>query len=154
MKRAINGFTMVSVFVLGASMAYAEPSAHDMPGARKAQWADKHFKEMDANGDGTISKAEFDDFHTKHFQEIDADKDGKLTREEMREGHKEKREQAKDGRFDEVDADHDGVLSREEAKKMPRMTTKRFDKMDANKDGKLSREEMEASMEKMRRKRD
>ena len=69
------------------------------------------FKEMDTNGDGVISKQEFDAFHNAHFKEMDTNKDGKITREEMDAEHKkmaEKCDVSYETRFDEVDINHDG----------------------------------------------
>ncbi|MBI5429168.1 MAG: EF-hand domain-containing protein [Nitrosomonadales bacterium] len=149
MTNPVHFLAVVSCCALSATWAHAEPKAHDMRGTLHEQAIDRHFKEMDANDDGTITKAEFDDFHTKHFQDIDSNKDGKLTREEMREGHKEKQEKSMAIRFDEADANHDGALSRDEAEKMPGLSG-RFGRTDANKDGKLSREEVENSMKRMR----
>lgn len=161
MKKTVNYLAIVSCFTLGASLAHAEPMGHDEPmhggqmpnGQMHGQMEDKMFKDADTNGDGAISRTEFDAVHAKRFKEMDANGDGKITRDEMKTGHKKMMEKGKDARFDEADANHDGALSREEAAKMPRMS-KRFDEVDANHDGKVTREEMEAAMKKMRRDRD
>lgn len=161
MKKIINYFAVVSCFALIASLAHAEPKGHgehmydDMHGDRTAggQMEDKHFKEMDTNGDGMVSKAEFDAAHDKHFKNMDTNGDGQLSRDEMKAGHKAMMEQGKNKRFGEADANRDGVLTREEAKKMP-MLSKHFDEVDTNKDGKVTREELDAAMEKMRNKHD
>ena len=153
MKNIIRSLTIIYCFSLSTSLAQAEPEAHDMQDTQHEQRVDQHFKEMDGNGDNTISKAEFDAFHSKHFQDVDANSDGKITREEMREGHRENREKNKANRFNEADANHDGALNREEASKMP-MLSRRFDNIDANKDGKVTRAEMDAEMGKRRPKRD
>lgn len=165
MKKTINYLAIVSCFALSASLAHAEAKGHgehlfdDMRGDQKpgdqmhGQMEDKHFKEMDSNGDGMVSKAEFDAAHDKHFKEMDTNGDGQLSPDEMRAGHKAMMEQGKNKRFDEADANHDGALTREEAKKMP-MVSKHFDELDTNKDGKITREELDAAMEKMRKKHD
>ncbi|MBI3480939.1 MAG: EF-hand domain-containing protein [Nitrosomonadales bacterium] len=168
MSKPIHYFAIAFCFALGASLASAEPSAHGehmydsmhdehqsgdrMPGMHE-HMEDQHFKDMDSNGDGMVSKAEFDAAHDKHFKDMDSNGDGKLSPEEMRAGHKEMLEQGKNKRFDAADINHDGALTREEAKKMP-MLSKHFDEVDANKDGKVTREELDAAMEKMRNKRD
>lgn len=69
-----------------------------------------HFEEVDTDGDGKISKAEFLASQEKHFVEIDADGDGYVTKEEkqakmeeMREKFKEKREEWKEKRGERAD---------------------------------------------------
>ena len=149
MNKTIRFIAAIYCFTFGASLAYAEPMGHDGSKHDERMSRDRHFKEMDTNGDGMISKAEFDIAHTKHFQEMDTDGDGKLSGDEMRAGHASKMEQGKGMRFKDADANHDGALTREEAKKMP-MLSKRFDETDANHDGKVTSEEMDAAMKKMR----
>ncbi len=161
MNKAIKYLAIVSCFALSASQVYAEPMEHNehmsvehmSGGPIHEQMEDKHFKEMDTNGDGMISKAEFDAAHDKHFKEMDTNGDGKLSPDEMKAGHQKMMEQGKNKHFDEADANHDGALTREEAKNMP-MLSKHFDEVDTNKDGKVTREELDAAMEKMRKKHD
>ena len=170
MNKPINFLAIACCFTLSASPAYAEPRAHGehmfdsmtdehMPGAHMSagrmheQMEDRHFKEMDTNGDGVVSKAEFDAAHDKHFKELDANGDGNLTLDEMRAGHKQAIEEIQRKRFDEADLNHDGALTREESKKIP-MLSRHFKAADTNKDGKVTREEFDAAMEKMRKKRD
>lgn len=156
----IISYFAISCFALGASLAHADSKENSgkmheqmhgdqMPGQMHGDMKEKMFKEMDTNGDGAISEAEFNAFHAKRFKEMDANGDGKITFEEMEAGHKKMMEKAKGKRFDEADTNHDGALTREEAEKMP-MLSKHFDEVDANKDGKVTREEMDAAMEKWR----
>lgn len=163
---AIISYFVVSCLALGASLAHAdskEPSGkmHEqmhgdhmhgdqMPGQMHGEMKEKMFKEMDTNGDGAITEAEFNAFHARRFREMDANGDGKITYEEMEAGHKKMMEKGKGKRFDDADANHDGALTREEAEKMP-MLSKHFDEVDADKDGKVTRKEMDAAMEKWRR---
>ena len=160
MKKIIQYLAMVSFFSLAASLAHADSHAsggdtHDGAGqdeGMRGHREDMMLKKMDANGDGTLSRAEFDAFHLKHFDELDANKDGKITLDEMKTGHKSMsdkgRGMSKGKSFDEADANHDGALTREETEKIP-MLSKRFDEMDANHDSKVTREEMGAAMKKM-----
>ena len=168
MKKIIHCLAFVSLFTLAVSLAHADAhgsggdkhdgaghdgSGHDVSGqddSMRGHSEDKMLKKMDSNGDGTLSRAEFDAFHLKHFDELDANKDGKITLEEMKTGHKGMSEKGmgKAKGFDEVDTNKDGALSRQETEKMP-MLSKRFDEMDANHDGKVTREEMGAAMKKM-----
>jgi len=50
---------------------------------RRAQRRAQHFARLDADGDGRISKAEFEQHHDQRFQALDADDDGVITAEEM-----------------------------------------------------------------------
>ena len=160
MKKTISYLAIASCFVLGVSLAQAgSPEKcgpmHDgqMHGQMHGQMEDKMFKGADADGDGAISKAEFDAFHAIRFKEMDANGDGRITPDEMKSAHMQMLEKGKDKRFDEADANHDGALSREETEKMP-MMSRRFEEIDANHDGKVTREEMDAVMEKRRYMRD
>jgi len=110
------------------------------------------FKQMDKNGDGAISKKEFDAFHNAQFREMDANKDGKITLEEMDAEHYKMKEPCKvgfDERFDESDINHDGALSKDEAETGMPMLFAHFDEIDTNRDGKISKDELAASMKKM-----
>jgi len=110
------------------------------------------FKQMDKNGDGAISKKEFDAFHSAHFKEMDTNKDGKITQDELDAVHEKMMGQGKgrfEKRFDESDINHDGALSKDEAEIGMPMLFAHFDEIDTNKDGKISKEEMAASMKKM-----
>ncbi|HLP98456.1 MAG TPA: hypothetical protein VK149_08425 [Sideroxyarcus sp.] len=105
----------------------------------------KFIKEMDKNGDGTISKKEFDAFHGERFKELDANKDGKISADEMEAPHKMMMEKGRDifeKRYDESDINHDGALSKDEAEIGMPMLFSRFDEADANKDGKVSKDEI------------
>jgi len=113
------------------------------------------FKDMDKNGDGAISKQEFDAFHSAHFKAMDANKDGKVTQDEMDAAHKkmmEKCDVRPDSRFDEVDVNHDGALSKDEVEIGMPMLFKHFDEVDTNKDGKISKDELNDYMQKMHEK--
>lgn len=130
---------VVSCFVLCASWAYA--GQEDMHGPLE----ERMFKEADANGDGAISRAEFNKFQARQFKKMDTNGDGRITHNEMEAGHKNMRGGGNgtthlDERFNAADANHDGGLDRSEAQMMP-MLTVYFDEVDANKDGKVTRQE-------------
>ncbi len=109
-------------------------------------------QEMDKNGDGIVSKKEFDAFYNARFKELDTNRDGKISTDEM--GAVDRNKMGKnevnfEGRFDEVDINGDKMLSRDEAEIGMPMIFARFDEFDTNKDGKISKEEMIAGMTKM-----
>src|SRR5665811_1751655 len=122
----------------------------NMRGQHHGQMDGMMFKKLDTNGDGVISKAEFNAFNAKHFKELDTNKDGKLTLEELQGGQNQTGQSPEmghgdgtthlDQRFNAADANHDGGLDREEAKDMP-MLSQYFDEVDTNKDGKVTRQE-------------
>ena len=51
----------------------------------------KMCKELDANGDGDITEAEFTAAHKKKFANMDANSDGKITKEEWENRGKRKK---------------------------------------------------------------
>jgi len=69
----------LSKLIMAGCLVCAAPlvQACDMgqPGAAGGMF----FKDMDKNGDGAISKQEFDAFHSAHFKAMDANKDGKVS---------------------------------------------------------------------------
>jgi hypothetical protein len=74
----------------------------------------QRFRSLDADGDGRVTRAEFDAKHAGQdpahvaatFARFDADRDGAITRAEWIAGES--------ARFARIDANHDGVVTREE----------------------------------------
>jgi Ca2+-binding EF-hand superfamily protein len=155
MNKPLHYIVAAFCVALSASLAHAAATgAGPMPGVpMHEQLGSQHFKDMDTDGDGMVSKAEYDANHDKHFKEMDTNGDGKLSPDEMRAGHKDAANESMQKRFEDADANHDGVLTREETKKIP-MLYRHFDEMDANHDGKVTREEMEMATEYWRHKRE
>ena len=147
-KNCVDYFVSIScaalgvVGVFGAAGAYAEPQEHS--GQMHGQMAEQMFKEVDTNGDGAISRAEFNAYQSRQFKRMDANGDGKISHAEMDAGHKKQSDSGTtthlDRRFQAADANHDGGLDREEAQAMP-MLTMYFDEVDSNKDDKVTRQE-------------
>ena len=156
MKKSILQLTMAACFSIAASAVFACGGGEPCPTVQG------HFKEMDTNKDGVVSKAEFDAAHNKHFKEIDTNHDGKISLSELEAAHDahhehhEMKHQAGGtfkSLFEAADEKHDGGLSKEEAAKMP-MLLERFDEFDANKDGKVTYDEIRDAMKIMHRQAD
>ena len=91
--------------------------------AKSGKRGEARFKKLDTDGNGTLSKEEFDagmsKHHAKRFQKrqarmmehLDANKDGKITQDEMG-THLQDRMMAR------LDADGDGRISKKEMKSM------------------------------------
>jgi hypothetical protein len=72
----------------------AHPRAEKMK-ERMKEHHEKKWKEMDTDGDGSISKEESAAFHSKGFDEKDANKDGKISKEEAKAFREKKRAEYK-----------------------------------------------------------
>ena len=90
-------------------------------------------QEMDANGDGRVSREEW----SAAFDRRDANQDGVLTPEEIRAGGRAAANPYAE-RFESLDRDRDGYVSRAEWPLEPAS----FDRVDRDADGRLSRGEL------------
>ena len=147
MKKVIGCLAVVSSIVMSINSVHADGDTCDknMPNQHYGRMDEMMFSKLDTNGDGVISREEFNAYNDKHFKELDTNKDGKLTLDELQGGYSQHTAHADgrthlDERFDAADTNHDGSLDREEAKAMP-MLSQYFDEVDANKDGKVTRQE-------------
>lgn len=68
----------------------------------------------DANGDGKLTRAEFDAAQRKAFAEIDANKDGSVTQDEMRASREKRMQEQQTARLMQMDADKNGQVSKAE----------------------------------------
>lgn len=90
-----------------ASPAWAEEAKKDaMPpydgmmqggkmGGEHMHMGEHFFKEMDANGDGTVTREEHEAFAKKKFDSMDTNGDGKITQEEFKARGEKMREEWK-----------------------------------------------------------
>jgi len=149
MKNPIRLIAVVFSLLLCVAQVQAEAeNPHDSgPGMAHGLAAGGVLGAMDSNGDGVISRAEFDVFNAGQFDQMDGNKDGMLSMDELNAGHKRVAGDTGnsvtshlDMRFNAADSNQDGGLDRTEAGEMP-MLSIYFDEVDANKDGKVTRQE-------------
>lgn len=125
-----------------------------LPQAWAGNDADQHFKMMDANGDGKISRAEHAAGARKMFEQCDANHDGIVTAAEMdaataMRGNKVAKDEKNSAeKIREIDQNGDGQLSTAEH---AAGTEKMFAKMDKDGDGFLSKAECDAGMKLMKK---
>jgi len=102
------------------------------------------FARMDLNKDGSLDRGEVSDFYTNElFTGRDTNGDGRITKAEW--NPEITAEESK--KFATIDADKDGHVTLEEAKAHTRRKgtyTSTFGEADTNRDGRISREEVKA----------
>lgn len=102
-------------FLVLAGTAYAQPPGKP---AGMAPGGGFGLLMFDANGDGKLTRAEFDGAQRARFEAIDANKDGSAAPEEFQ-AHREQERTARradmvSARFTELDADKNGQISKAE----------------------------------------
>jgi len=141
--------TKKKITVLACSFALC-----GLPSAVAGNDADKHFKKMDADGDGRITRAEHAVGAKLMFTECDANRDGVVTAAEMDAAMALKGE--KPGKGDKSSAEKIRVIDQNGDGKLTTAehdagTEKMFSKMDTNGDGALSKQECDAGMKEMKK---
>jgi Ca2+-binding EF-hand superfamily protein len=95
---------LAAVAIVTGAVAYAQTEGS--PGHRGHMM----FEMLDANKDGTVTRAEATAAAEKHFAEVDTNKDGVISQAER----DAMRARMRDKMFDLMDSDKNGQLSREE----------------------------------------
>ena len=125
-RTIILAAAMLSLPLAGVAVAKAGKSHH----------AQERFTEIDANGDGKITRTEGQAHNDARFAKADTNADGALTAAEIKAAMMAQMSKRLDKRIakhmDRADTNKDGVISSTEARAAGDM---RFDRMDKNKDG-------------------
>ncbi|MGI9367533.1 MAG: EF-hand domain-containing protein [Ruegeria sp.] len=108
------------------------------------------FQELDADGNGEVSKAELEEHRNNRTAGADANGDGKISLEEMQAAAQKQAADRVAKMFERHDANKDGFISDDELPK-PRNAGKMFDRIDADGNGAISEQEFTDAREKMGR---
>lgn len=134
---------LAATAALAAGAVFADPQArHEkMHGEQFGE----HFAALDTNGDGAVSRQEFDAMRDGHLAQADANRDGLVSYEE----HKGAREaQDREQYLKRHDKDGDGRVSIGE---LSAKGEGHFERMDRNDDGVISKDEMGSGKRRMER---
>lgn len=116
--------------------------ANNNAAPRTGETSDSKFREIDANGDGRISRAEYTAYDQQKFSKMDANGDGFVSLDEMAAYDGGQGEKAVSDWFKKIDADGDGKLSATEHAAGCDMM---FARMDTDGDGFISASEFSAA---------
>jgi Ca2+-binding EF-hand superfamily protein len=129
------------------------PESKPADDAAKGDPAKEHLERMDANKDGKVSQAEFQ-LPEGWFAQVDADGDGNISKDEFlgksqRSGNRlrDLLDKSPEDAFAELDADRDGKLTEKELG----LPAKAFERTDKDGDGSVSKSELADALERMRK---
>lgn len=151
MKRnyVIAGIVAASL-VAGAGVATAQgKKAHGRMGPMMPA-----FSELDANGDGNVTKAEMEAHAKARFDAADTDGNGKLSAAEMVEASKKRDDDRRAKRAEKMlkrlDANKDGEVSFDEMPGQQSRADRMFSRLDADGDGNITEAEMKDAADKFK----
>jgi Ca2+-binding EF-hand superfamily protein len=134
---ALGAGALVIVATAGA-FAYAQGWGHDGRAGMGRHMA-RQIEQMDANKDGSLTRAEIEAFQAVRAKEIDADKDGIITAAEFVIFQQKERERRAGEFLKAMDKNGDGRVSVDEFEAGAAWRLARFDR---NGDGKIETREM------------
>lgn len=132
-----SSFIAVIVAVAGVAVsgaALAKGGGHHGP--------KMSFEEIDADGNGEVTKAELDALKDARFAAADSNGDGVLSLEEMQVRAQDQAAKRAARMLERFDKNGDGGLSKDELPQ-PRRAGKMFDRMDGDGSGSISKQEFE-----------
>jgi hypothetical protein len=110
------------------------------------------FEELDANGDGQITKDEMQAQAQARFKAVDTDGNGAISLEEMQAQARQRADAHAAEMFKQMDENGDGMISPDEMKgprRADEMMDRMFSRADADKSGGISKEEFDAAQARM-----
>lgn len=140
--------TAVPLSAALALLAVAGCATSSAPPAQSfANGVDARFQLLDANGDGKVTRAEFNaGFADRMFAIYNRGRDGVITKAEW-DAVERANENRAESAFAALDANHDGKLTRAELSRGPqrnRIVNALFDRIDTNHDGVITLAEARA----------
>jgi Ca2+-binding EF-hand superfamily protein len=160
--------TLIAALFLVPALGFAAGNTTTTTATAPKGERGSYFTKADADGNGTLSRAEVEKSMPRlaeKFDQIDTNKDGQLSRDEMKawkkthkqahkKGNKADRQARAAERFMHADTNGDGKISRAEAEQNAPRLAKKFDAIDADKDGQLTQDELRAYRESKRNRKD
>ncbi|MEM1236837.1 MAG: EF-hand domain-containing protein [Pseudomonadota bacterium] len=152
---------MNMTYILAGALAVAMGVTGATADARDRGGPDRErasFSELDADGNGEVTRAEMEAFAAARFAAVDIDGDGSLSAEELvaaRSADNADRMERRINRFlERADDNGNGKLELEEMGPSEERATARFERLDTDGSGGISEAEMEAAKEGRKGRRD
>lgn len=92
-KALIASLCTGATLAVGAGSALAGEGKH-----HQGEMMEKKFSKMDADGDGMVSRAEYESMATDHFNNMDMDSNGMVSLEEMQQARQQMKQQMQQSR--------------------------------------------------------
>ena len=128
--------------------AFADGALAQGPGGPQMQGGGmKMFGRCDTDGNGQISRDEFEACRKVKFEQVDANKDGKATFEEFQAQSMARKQQRQQMMFQQMDANGDGTVTADE---FDDAHESKFEQMDTDGDGAINQAEAQQMRQKMR----